>query len=366
MARSSAPQGESETDVRGRRLPPAGLCPLRVQLVGLLACPVASRELEHGGREDPVAIECTATAEHLGEAVHVRDGGSDADPGHLRVLLLEGSIRAQIAMALVPDRIVAAKIRHDVPGLQVRAQPDGGVAHLQRCQDLLFHERAVAALLGIGAAQCLGHEDMIHQRGIGDAPTRLLRRLNHFAHRRDDFIETVDVPARLHFENDRQSGHMREEMKHGDALPGGAGEGRDQLADGRSEGELATFDRAQHQDVGEGLGDRENAEYRARLQRQGGVGVRRADGGLQAHAAGAGDHDDRTVVQLCRDVRPNHLLEVLQAVLIQNRVRHAVSPVSAALGGRLPRARSDCFRYGVADKRSQKGQIATLNQPRLQ
>ena len=146
---------------------------------------------------------------------------------------------------------------NDFACAEILANADGSVFHLERLQDFVFDQPAIGALPGIGPADGLAHQGVSGHRGIIDHFARRGSAVHVGADRGDDFIQAINVHARLRREDAGQARTVREEMEKGDVLPLTAGKLGNDLGDFCCEREFAALDRAEHEHVGDGLGGRE-------------------------------------------------------------------------------------------------------------
>src|SRR5690606_2397534 len=110
-----ARETEAEPEIGWVRLPAVIDRDALVQLVRLVAGPVAGRELQRRRGQDAPAVEGAAAAQHLGEAEQIGDRRYAADPRHLRVLVGERALRARAVAAQVLLRRPTAKVRENMP-----------------------------------------------------------------------------------------------------------------------------------------------------------------------------------------------------------------------------------------------------------
>src|SRR4029450_6981615 len=147
MADDITAKAHAETEIGWRRLPVARDGVLAIQLVDLQARAVDEHLFDRDRRKNVGAVELAAPPQHLGQTEQVRDGGSNADPRHLRVLFLEGTIGAEVAVAEMAQRAFVEQARRpDVARFQIATQPDGRTTHAKRREELRVHDLPEAAL----------------------------------------------------------------------------------------------------------------------------------------------------------------------------------------------------------------------------
>ena len=135
---------------------------------------VARTEVEHRRRQDALAVEFSATAQHFSEAVHVIDSGHAATAGDFAA-----GCRKQGADGLDRRRrqqrwqIVVGHLHRAQALQEIRAWTEAGVLHADHIEHFfLQHLRIAAALAGRAQAQC-SDDRVAEQNGIVHALARL-------------------------------------------------------------------------------------------------------------------------------------------------------------------------------------------------
>ncbi len=220
-------------------------------------------------------------------------------------------------MSQVIDRRVAAEFRNQVARLQIASQSDGRILHPERLQNLLLDHQTIGAPARIQASDRFTHQGVVDERGVVDPhPGRFLRE-DVGADRGDHFIESIDIHAGAGRVDARHSRAVREQVKIGQGFAPASLELRNDIDHPRRQREPAVLDGLEHENVGEGLRDREQAEHRIRGDWTVGRGSRTAEGLLESDLP-VPRHDERgAVVAALDDVLFHGSFERHQARAVQ-------------------------------------------------
>ncbi len=172
--------------------------------------------------------------------------------------------------------------------------------------------------LGIGLHQHVAEHRVAHERGIGDDLVRAVLGGDAFADRHHHVLEHVDIHALVRRIDRRHAGGVREQVQDGDIVAALTCELGHHVFDLGVKGELAHFDRAQHQHIGERLGDREQAEDRILLHRDRLLRIRVPERFVEPDLAMARDDHRAAEIKVFRDIVFDDGFEVLQPLGIQS------------------------------------------------
>ena len=177
-----------------------------------------------------------------------------------------------------------------------------------------MHDLAIGSARRIGPAQHLAHQGMGNTGRIGDPAARLFLAMDMLADRLDHHVQPVNRHAGNRREDRRQASAVRQQMFQPDMFARQAGEFGNDLHHLGREGQLPPLHGAQDQDIGEGLGQGEQAEHRIRAYLPVILAAVIAEGFEQAGFAMPAHSDGRAGIEPRRDILFDHFAQVLQAI----------------------------------------------------
>ena len=215
------------------------------------------------------------------------------------------------------DRHHAAEVGDDVAPAELGPEPQTGVDHAQRVEEVLLHDPADVSTCGIAPAQRLGEEDVVRHRRVVAARSRLDRARDEFAYGGHRIREAVVDPAGARLPHPGHPGRVGQEVEDRRAIPRGARELGHDVGHPVRQREPPELDRPQHEDVDQRLGSGEDAEHRVGGQGPGVGGVAEADRLVEADLPAACQPDDGAVVPPSLHVGPHHRTQPVETLGVE-------------------------------------------------